>query len=494
MTIHTPDWVKHAVFYQIFPDRFARHPGLVEDYETMSPLNLEPWDAPPTPHGYKGGNLRGVTSRLDYLKDLGITAIYFTPIFQSACNHRYHTFDYFQVDPLLGGNEAFFEMLHAAHARGIRVVLDGVFNHTGRGFFQFHDIVENGFQSPWSNWFKVRQFPLNAYADDPKEHPPNYDCWWNLRALPTLNHDNPAVREYIMRVAEHWIRAGIDGWRLDVPEMITAKNFWQEFRQRIKTINPDAYIVGEVWVDARSWLDGEQFDGVMNYLFTKAALSFLGHEHLDRKVLHDNFKDLNLVDAATYARTIENILALYPKEILWTQLNLLNSHDTARFLSTVGINIHIAKLGALLLFTFPGAPCIYYGDEIGLEGHADPDCRRGFPEGKNWKLELLETYKKLIALRHREPVLSTGHYKTLVAKDMLYVFARVCAHNPSDAIIVATNNSASSVEISVPLEHCLPIGKNFSIIYGDGACDTERSSDCQMLRLKIPPFGGVCAK
>jgi len=263
--INTPGWVKHAVFYQIFPDRFAKSDRVEK------PNNLEPWESPPTVEGYKGGDLLGVVEHLDHIQELGATAIYFTPIFQSASNHRYHTHDYHQVDPLLGGNAAFRVLLDEAHRRGMQVVLDGVFNHASRGFFQFSDILEHGPHSPWLDWFTVEGWPLSAY-DGSK--PANYVSWVGNRALPKLNTDNPQVREFIMRVAEHWLRQGIDGWRLDVPFEIHTEGFWQEFRQRVKAINPEAYIVGEVWRDARQWLQGDQFDGVMNYLFAEAAIAF----------------------------------------------------------------------------------------------------------------------------------------------------------------------------------------------------------------------------
>ncbi|MEJ7839056.1 MAG: alpha-amylase family glycosyl hydrolase, partial [Thermomicrobiales bacterium] len=204
--IKTPEWVHDAIFYQIFPDRFAKSDNVVK------PTGLETWDSDPTDHGYKGGDLRGVTEHLDYLTDLGINAIYFCPIFQSASNHRYHTHDYFQIDPMLGGYEAFDDMLSACHDRGIRVVLDGVFNHCGRGFFQFNDILENGRSSPWLDWFTITKFPVNAY-DTSKS--PRFDAWFSLHPLPKFNTDNPQVREFIMQVGEHWMRMGIDGWRLD---------------------------------------------------------------------------------------------------------------------------------------------------------------------------------------------------------------------------------------------------------------------------------------
>src|SRR5579864_9341783 len=193
----TPDWVQDAVFYQIFPDRFATSDRV------LKPNNLEPWDSPPTLHGFKGGDLLGVAERLDYLTDLGITAIYFCPIFRSAANHRYHTHDYWQVDPILGGNDALATLLREAHDRGIRIVLDGVFNHASRGFFQFNHILENGPASPYIDWFTVLSWPLNPYG--PADVPAGYASWWGIRDLPEFNTNTGAVREFLWGVGNHWI-------------------------------------------------------------------------------------------------------------------------------------------------------------------------------------------------------------------------------------------------------------------------------------------------
>lgn len=448
MTIHTPDWVKHAVFYQIFPDRFARTQRPHHHPEMAVPL--EPWDAPPTLFGYKGGDLWGVAENLDYFVELGVTALYFTPIFQSASNHRYHTHDYYRVDPLLGGNEAFAELLQAAHDRGLRVVLDGVFNHASRGFFFFNDILENGPHSPWLNWFKVETWPLSAY-DGTK--PANYESWVNNRALPEFNHENPATREYIMQIGEYWIRQGVDGWRLDVPFEIQVPGFWQEFRDRIKAINPEAYIVGEIWKDAAPWLDGTQFDGVMNYLFTGPTLAFAGGDRILREYVEiPDYYPYPALDAEGYQRKITKLLSLYPWEIQLTQLNLLSSHDIARALTVAGDDQATLELAVLLQMTFPGAPSIYYGDEVGLQGGLDPDCRRVFPPRSQWNLDLLNHHKALIALRNQHLALRTGAYHPLYAKGLHYAFARTC---PDEVVIVVVN--ADTEGACIPLES-LPKG------------------------------------
>ncbi len=431
MQIHTPDWVKHAIFYQIFPDRFAQ--ANLQPPVGLAPLALEAWDSPPTLQGYKGGNLWGVLEKLDYLQDLGITALYFTPIFQSAANHRYHTQDYYQVDPLLGGDEAFFRLLDAVHNRGMKLMLDGVFNHTGRGFFGFHDIVENGSHSPWLDWFKLEGWPISPYDG---ERPANYQGWAGNRALPELNHANPAVREYIMRVAEYWIRRGIDGWRLDVPFCITEAGFWEEFRQRVKAINPEAYLVGEVWTNQRPWLDGSRFDGVLNYIFAGATIAFVGGERVDVAQLEDrDYEATPAIDALTYGEKIQLLLHAHPWEIQLTQLNLLASHDTARLLSMTG-EPETSKLATLLLLTFPGAPSIYYGDEMGLPGQLDPDSRRSFPAEADWDLEMLRCHKALINLRRTRMSLRVGEYRFLGEDHKTYVFARIYE---GDVLIVAVN-------------------------------------------------------
>ena len=477
MTIQTPDWVKHAVFYQIFPDRFARTTRTDLPPEMQVPL--EPWDSPPTLEGYKGGDLWGVVEQLDYLQDLGITAIYFTPIFRSASNHRYHTHDYHIVDPLLGGDDAFFDLLKAAHDRDIKVVLDGVFNHASRGFHYFNDILENGPHSPWLDWFKIEGWPLSAYDGD---KPANYEGWWNNRALPEFNHDNPQVREHIMRIGEYWIEKGVDGWRLDVPFEVTTKGFWAEFRSRIKAINPEAYIVGEVWTDARQWLDGTQFDGVMNYLFTGPAIAFAAQNNVDlslvKSVEYDPYPPL---DAKGYAEKIDQLLDLYPWEIQQTQLNLLSSHDIARVLSVVGEDIASMELATLLLLTFPGAPSLYYGDEVGLAGRLDPDCRRTFPKEEDWNQSLLQTHKTLIALRSKHPALRTGNYQTLAAEGHCYVFSRILA---DEMVVVALNAGEQTVQVRL----ADIAEENGQVLYGEG--QVEWLGDRAAL-LELPARSGL---
>jgi len=423
--IDTPGWVRDAVFYQIFPDRFAASDRVTK------PGHLEPWADPPTLHGFKGGDLIGIAEHLPMLADLGVTALYLTPIFASASNHRYHTYDYLRVDPLLGGDAALRELIDTAHARGMRIVLDGVFNHTGRGFWAFHHILENGIASPYLDWFRVDRAAFTAgrqmlaYPDTgrtvtapglPGEEASSldrlgYQAWWGLPPLPKLNTDYQPVRDYLLTVAEHWIRFGIDGWRLDVPEEIADPSFWQAFRTRVRSVNPEAYLVGEIWHLAPDWLAGDRFDAVMNYPLAEAILGFVGAHHLDDAVVrsHAEYSRIVRLSGAGLAERIRAVLGAYAPETAAVQLNLLDSHDTPRIRTLFSRDEASVRMAFLLQSTLPGAPCLYYGDEIGLEGANDPDCRRSFPWDESaWDQSTLAFVRAAFGLRHAEPILRGG--------------------------------------------------------------------------------------
>lgn len=460
MTIQTPDWVRDAVFYQIFPDRFAKSNRVKRDG-----MNLEPWDTPPNPYGFKGGDLYGVIEHLDYLQDLGINAIYFNPITSSASNHRYHTYDYFKIDPLLGGDEAFRELLDAAHAKGIRIVPDGVFNHASRGFWQFHHVLENGEGSPYVDWFHfnpdrlTRHKPWGAYPGEKEQQLLNsgtgsydalgYTAWWNLPALPKLNTNTPAVREFIYEAAEYWIKFGADGWRLDVPAEIDDDSFWQEFRRRVKSTNPDAYIVGEIWHESQRWLQGDQFDAVMNYQVTAALMGWLIGEKMPAYAyrIGDLHKVLRPLTAAEFGDRIDHLLSIYASEINNVQFNLLDSHDTPRFLTTSGGDESALRLAYLFLFTYLGAPCVYYGDEIGMEGGPDPECRKAFPwSEEKWNHNLRSYMKELIHLRNTNEVLRRGSYTQLFSDhDVIAYFRQL--EGETVLIVLNAGSQERSIEI-----------------------------------------------
>jgi neopullulanase len=480
----TPAWVRDAVFYQIFPDRFAASERVVK------PGPLEAWDAPPTNYGFKGGDLLGIVEHLDHIASLGVNALYLTPVFQSASNHRYHTYDYRTVDPLLGGDTALRELLGAAHDRGMRVILDGVFNHTGRGFWPFHHVLETGAGSPYRNWFHFdqagldRHKPLDPYPigrlragwpqDEPWPGAPNadagtakdrlgYEAWWGIPALPKLNVAEPAVREYLWSVAEHWLRFGIDGWRLDVPAEIDDASFWQEFRRRCRAVNPEAYLVGEIWNVAPEWVSGDRFDALMNYPLAEAIIGYVGGPALNEPLLrsHHEYARVSRLDGAAFAAALEGLFAAYAPETTAVQLNLLASHDTPRVLSLLSGNIEAMELAVLLQATLPGAPSVYYGDEVGLTGGKDPDNRRAFPwDPARWESDLLDATRAAFALRRAEPALRSDGVTFLASAGGALAFERRAGER---RFAVALN--AGEEPASLPLG---PAGTDAAVVLATG--------------------------
>ena len=490
---NTPEWVKDAVFYQIFPDRFASSERIVK------PNNLEAWEAPPTPHGFKGGDLLGIAEHLGYLSDLGITAIYLNPIFQSASNHRYHTHDYYRVDPILGGERAFRKLLREAHRRGMRVILDGVFNHASRGFFQFHHIMECGDKSPYIDWFEVQSYPVLAYPGSGGSV--NYRCWADLPALPEFNTANPQVRDYLFGVARYWLEQGIDGWRLDVASCIDDDSFWAEFRQIVKSANPEAYIVGEIPTEAQRWLQGDQFDAVMNYQFTQACLGFFAGDKIDRQLERGmmGLPETKILNAHSFSRRVEELVEIYPREAALAQLNLLDSHDMPRFLSLAGGDKSALRLATLFQMTYPGAPCIYYGDEIGMTGGADPGCRRSMLWGKgrvsgtpgriaphsSWDMDLRNYVKKCISLRQSHPALRRGEFISLLADGGVYAYLR---RLEGDTCVIVLNSSSSSYALDIPIKDYIHEGSHLENLIGGGVA---RVIGGKITRLALPPRSGM---
>lgn len=471
-TLGSVAWYEGAFFYQIFPDRYFRAgpPG------KPAPTGpFEPWEAPPTLRGFKGGTLWGIAEKIPYLKDLGVEALYLNPIFASTANHRYHTVDYYQVDPLLGGNAALRHLLEVAHAHGIRLILDGVFNHTGRGFFAFQHLLENGEQSPYRDWYHVKGFPLNPYS----RHP-NYEAWWGNPELPKLRVETPAVREYLLEVAEHWIRFGADGWRLDVPNEIPDPEFWRAFRRRVKGANPEAYIVGEIWEEADLWLQGDMFDATMNYPLSRAILGFVGGEVLDQELSsRSGLGRIEPLQALAFSHRLEGLFSRYRPEVVRAQMNLLTSHDTPRLLTLLRGSVERAKLALSLLFLLPGNPTVYYGEEVGMEGGHDPENRGGMIwDEARWQEEIRQTVRRMARLRQEHPELRTAPYQRVYAADGHLAFTR-------GPYLVVVNASPEPFRQDFPLHGALPRGAQAVDLLSGKTCTPAGGRLCGP---ELPPF------
>jgi cyclomaltodextrinase len=431
-----PEWVADAIFYQIFPDRFAN--GDPQN----DPSNVQLWGSKPTHEGFQGGDLRGVIQRFDYLLDLGINAIYFNPIFKASSNHRYDTEDYFKIDPKLGTMEDFHSLIELAHHHDVRVILDGVFNHCGRGFFAFQDILENQEKSKYVDWYHILHFPVRAYGSLKAQ---DYEAWWGFSSLPKFNTDNADVRSYLLNVARYWIEQGADGWRLDVPNEIDDDAFWAEFRQVVKSTNHEAYLLGEIWEINPRWVGEGHFDGLMNYPFRDALIQFF-------------IKGEDSV--ATFGSNLEKIIRSYPQENDLAHLLPLSTHDTERLLTLSHEDMKRVDLMILTQFFFPGAPSIYYGDEIGMEGGKDPDCRRAFPwdEGE-WDMEHRSFIRKLIQIRKKVPELRRGTFERLAEDDehKSFVFLRSLAEQRAYLIVNASGTEIDLQEVAS--RWGLPMGK-----------------------------------
>ncbi|HEX9018813.1 MAG TPA: glycoside hydrolase family 13 protein [Anaerolineaceae bacterium] len=460
MTI--PSWVENAVCYQIFPDRFANGD------HSIDPPNVESWGAPPTIRGYQGGDLEGIRQKLDYLAELGINTLYLNPIFQSPSNHRYHTYDYYRIDPWLGDMKAFKALLKDAHQRKMHILLDGVFNHCARGFFAFSDILENDADSPYRNWFHVRRFPLRAYSPG---HARNYEAWWGMKPLPKFNTSNPAARRYLLDAARYWIDEGADGWRLDVPNEIDDDDFWAEFRSLVRSANPEAYLVGEIWNVWPRWANDTHFDGLMNYPLRTALLDYLSGK----------------ITTLQFAEHVEMLLTVYPRENVYAMLNLMDSHDTERALTYLGGDAHKVALAFQFVFGYPGVPCVYYGDEVGLAGGKDPDSRRAFPwDEQTWNHDLRQHIQKLAAVRKDSPALTRGDYRPLLASNTenCYAFARIAAE---ETVIVAINGGGAAADIAVPVAGLLEDQHPLHSLMDDRTATVEGGS----IHLKLDAWSGI---
>jgi cyclomaltodextrinase / maltogenic alpha-amylase / neopullulanase len=439
-----PDWAERTVVYQIFPDRFAN------GNPKNDPKDVVPWTAEPTWFNRYGGDIAGILQRARHLEELGIGAIYFNPIFQSPSNHRYETSDYFLIDRELGSNDEFAHMTRYLSDRGIKTILDGVFNHTAVDFKPFADIRERGEASPYVNWYFIHSFPVKVGEN------PNYEAWWGFPSMPKVNLEHPEAKQFMLDVPGWWHRnAQIHGWRLDVANEVPM-SFWRDFRQTVKRDGEDKWIIGEVWSDGSPWLKGDQWDSIMGYQFRDAAIRFVAEEQ---------------IGPTEFARRLMHVHESYAPQVSRNLMILLSSHDTPRFLTLCQGDQQLARLAATLQLTWVGAPSIYYGEEVGMEGGPDPENRRGM----RWDLAtadnpMLKHYRALIKARNGSRALQSGDPHILHTDDAkgTLAYARVM---DDESAIVAVNRSRQAQTISIPVKD-IPVpprlrdaltGRTFSI-------------------------------
>ena len=413
-----PEWVKGAVFYQIFPERFNN------GNDALSPENKVKWDTKPTRENFFGGDLEGIYQKLDYLADLGINAIYMTPIFEATTNHKYDTIDYFKIDPHFGDKATLKKLVKKAHALGMKVVLDSVFNHSGYKFDKFLDVKKKGEKSKYKDWFYIKEFPVD-------EKKLNYETFGFEPKMPKLNTANEAVYNFLLDVATYWIKeTDIDGWRLDVANEIDHE-FWRKFRKAVKEVKPDAYIVGEVWHNAYPWLTGDQFDSIMNYPIQTACYEYFAKSKT-------NLEDFKYKVNRTYFD--------YTTQVNEVMMNLLDSHDTPRFVTEAGGDQRALVMAFVFELFYLGCTSVYYGTEIGLTGKGDPDCRKAMPwEKQKWDNKLLEEYKQLIKVSNDNKVFKDGDFRWIKNNKVLAFMRK----NKTEEIQIYINNSNKKQRISL---------------------------------------------
>ncbi|WP_288718842.1 glycoside hydrolase family 13 protein [uncultured Limosilactobacillus sp.] len=365
---HAPKWVEQTVWYQIFPERFANGDS------TNDPQDTKPWNPNEHPRrqDFYGGDLQGVINHLDYLKQLGVNGLYFNPIFKAPSNHKYDTQDYYQIDPHFGDAKLFKKLVEQAHQRGMRVMLDAVFNHIGDQSPMWQDVLKNGQDSKYADWFHINRFPVTYTPTDNFEFAKDatYDTFDYTPHMPKLNTANSKVQDWLLDIAGYWVREfDIDAWRLDVANEID-HHFWRRFHNEMLTLKDDFYILGEIWHSAQPWLNGDEFTGVMNYDYTGAIINhFIKHE----------LSSQGLVDRLSHQ------LMLYRDQTNAMMFNVLDSHDTARIMTLANEDDQLVRQTLAFTFLQPGSPSIYYGTEYGMTGGNDPDCRKPmnwYPDAK----------------------------------------------------------------------------------------------------------------
>ena len=414
----TPAWAKNKVIYQIFPSRFA----------TTEPVPDSVWyQEPISALADLRGNLSGILQRLPHIRELGADVVYLTPIFYSHSSHKYDTIDYYRIDPTFGTEQDLIELVNKAHSLGLRVILDGVFNHTGTEFFAFRDLKEKETDSDYVNWYYPESFPLRPYPGKP-----TYKTYGYYHGMPKVNLLCAQAAGYFTHVALHWLRVtGADGWRLDVADEIS-HIFWKDFRKAVKSEFPDALIVGEIWHHAPDFLQGDEWDCVMNYPFYRAVLDF---------AVEGVSTATEFLGALGFQRGNTHTAA-YP--LLW---NLMGSHDTPRLLHLCGGDRTRHHLAAAIQLLSPGMPMIYYGDEVGMTGAKDPDCRRGMLwDRSRWDEATWEFYQQLLRIRREYPALTEGQMVRQDAWDELSL-VRITRELEGNAMTVLFHAADGAVEL-----------------------------------------------
>ena len=418
----TPEWARNKVVYQIFPSRFA----------TSKSISHRKWYQAPIDHKADlKGDLRGIINHLEHIKELGVDIIYMTPIFESPSSHKYNTVDYYKIDSSFGTEEDMKELVEKAHALGMRVIMDAVFNHTGTDFFAFQDVQKNKEKSAYVDWYYIDGFPLKTKFGAK----PNFKTFSYFGGMPKLNLQNDEVAEYCIKVGRYWMeKCHIDGWRLDVGDEVSHK-FWRRFRVAMKETNPDALIIGEVWHHAEDFLDGEEWDTVMNYPFCFAIENLVANESI---TVSQFLGQMGYLEGNLHNK-------IYP--LLW---NLIDSHDFSRFMYRCGENVDKFKLGVGLQLLWPGMPFIYYGDEFGMTGGNDPDCRRGMVWDEAYQnKEVYAWYRKLIQIRKDYPVLTEGKTVETFCDDARGVFALTKELDGQRVILLAHAKANDVTELDV---------------------------------------------
>ena len=422
--VNPPKWAQDAVIYNIFPDSFATGKEKVSGQASQ-----KQWEGQ-TVCGKLGGTIRGITENVSYIKKLGLNAIYINPVFAAGEYHKYDLIDYFHIDPCFGTNEDFKELVETFHANGIKVIIDGVFNHCGWKFFAFEDVVQKGQQSAYKDWFYGLQFPV--IRPDNGEDYPNYECFGYERLMPKLNTANLQVQEYFCKVGRYWVEEfHTDGWRLDVASEVN-DGFWRKFHEEVKAVNPEAILIGEVWESANHWLDGTIFDSAMNYDFRKHCKRFFAE---------------GSVDAAEFDGRVTDMRMRYRKQTVYAQLNILDSHDVSRFLSVCGEDRKKYKLAIIFQMCFPGIPSVFYGDELGVTGIREEEYRQPMPWGR--QDELYAFFEQAIRMRKQQKALTQGDYHTLnaVAGSRFYGFERTYE---KQRVMIFLNMEEAKMTCSIP--------------------------------------------